>query len=327
MSEIIGQRFEKLVVKEQLNERDSDNRILFLCLCDCGTEVKVSAKRLKSKNTASCGCSRRDDLTGQVINGIKVLKSLKHDNPDAKSKASRVLCLCPHCGKEFIIETRALKAGQKSCGCLVSTTAFNLKPGDKVGFWTLIKATRIGNKNGASDRAWDAECICGTVKTVVERTLAKGLSTNCGCKRRERLSQRNFKHGMSSHYLHPIWCRIVAVCTNPQHPDFAYYGGRGITCLDLWLNDVVKFISDVLSEIGERPTPKHELDRIHNHGNYEPGNLRWATKLEQQNNTRWNYRIKDSDGQVLSARGYALKHCVSWEDARKIAKEQGDNRG
>ncbi len=58
-----------------------------------------------------------------------------------------------------------------------------------------------------------------------------------------------------------------------------------------WKSSPQEFISYVRSEIGERPSRWHSLDRKDNEGNYEPGNLRWATREDQQNNKRNNFRI------------------------------------
>lgn len=60
------------------------------------------------------------------------------------------------------------------------------------------------------------------------------------------------------------------------------YGGRGIRVCDEWRDDYQAF----LAHVGRRPSPNHSLDRIDNDGNYEPGNVRWTTKTEQQ----WNRR-------------------------------------
>lgn len=71
-------------------------------------------------------------------------------------------------------------------------------------------------------------------------------------------------------------------CYRPDHPQFKDYGGRGITVCDAWIQSFEQFVND----IGEPPTPAHSLDRIDNDGNYEPSNVRWATRIEQQRNRR-----------------------------------------
>lgn len=54
----------------------------------------------------------------------------------------------------------------------------------------------------------------------------------------------------------------------------------------LWVDDYAAFKAYILTELGERPTPKHSLDRVNNDGHYEPGNLTWATKRDQSLNRR-----------------------------------------
>jgi hypothetical protein len=76
-------------------------------------------------------------------------------------------------------------------------------------------------------------------------------------------------------------------CNDPGHRAFKNYGGRGISIHPAWM-DFATFRDDILCEIGPCPSPKHELDRIDNDGNYQPGNIRWATASEQCNNKRSN---------------------------------------
>ena len=71
-------------------------------------------------------------------------------------------------------------------------------------------------------------------------------------------------------------------CLNPNNARYAYYGGRGITVCPQWAHSFEQFLADV----GEKPSPELSIDRIDNDGNYEPGNVRWATKSEQSFNTR-----------------------------------------
>jgi hypothetical protein len=71
-------------------------------------------------------------------------------------------------------------------------------------------------------------------------------------------------------------------CLNPEHEFFSYYGGRGITVYQEWQDSFETFYQ----HIGPRPTKLHSLDRINNDLGYAPGNVRWATKVEQANNRR-----------------------------------------
>lgn len=67
-------------------------------------------------------------------------------------------------------------------------------------------------------------------------------------------------------------------CNNPNNKSYANYGGRGIKFL-------FESYSDFEKELGQRP-PHYTLDRINNNGHYEVGNIRWASKKEQNKNRR-----------------------------------------
>jgi hypothetical protein len=80
---------------------------------------------------------------------------------------------------------------------------------------------------------------------------------------------------------------ICQKCYNPKNPSYHHYGGRGITIHGPWRADRRLFVKEVIEKLGPRPTPKHSLDRWPNpHGNYEPGNLRWASPAQQAANRR-----------------------------------------
>ncbi len=79
-----------------------------------------------------------------------------------------------------------------------------------------------------------------------------------------------------------VWSGAKARCFNPGNIGYRYYGGRGITMCDRWRDSFEAFFADM----GPRPSMAHTLDRINNAGNYEPGNCRWATWLQQAANRR-----------------------------------------
>ncbi len=91
---------------------------------------------------------------------------------------------------------------------------------------------------------------------------------------------------MSETHLHKsveyhAWSNMRERCRNPHHKSYANYGGRGITISPLW-DTFAAFLADM----GRRPDDSFSLDRIDNDGNYEPGNCRWATRSQQQQNKR-----------------------------------------
>lgn len=91
-------------------------------------------------------------------------------------------------------------------------------------------------------------------------------------------------HGMNGTPMYYVWRAMISRCTLKSHPAYQRYGARGISVCDRWRDSFVAFYADM----GDRPSSEHSIDRINNDGNYEPGNCRWATKVQQQRNMRSN---------------------------------------
>lgn len=94
-----------------------------------------------------------------------------------------------------------------------------------------------------------------------------------------------YKGGISGHELYATWCAIKQRCFNENTPYFKYYGGRGISIHPPWRDDSTAFVAWITKNLGPRPEGC-TLDRIDVNGNYEPGNLRWATRSVQIQNRR-----------------------------------------
>lgn len=98
----------------------------------------------------------------------------------------------------------------------------------------------------------------------------------------------NFKHGESPALYekwspeYKAWCSMKSRCLRPLNSSFRYYGMRGVTIYPEWIDNYPAF----LRYVGRKPTPLHTLDRFPNpKGNYEPGNVRWASRRQQTLNS------------------------------------------
>jgi len=95
-----------------------------------------------------------------------------------------------------------------------------------------------------------------------------------------------YKHGLKGTPLYIKWKSIKGRLFNPNNSRYEYYGGRGITMYPLWIHNAKRFCDYIESLPNYNRPGFTSIDRIDNDGNYEPGNLRWATKVIQRNNQR-----------------------------------------
>jgi hypothetical protein len=164
--------------------------------------------------------------------------------------------------------------------------------GQTFGRLLVLKRANV-KKNEAF---WICKCICGNIITTRGIGLRQGSSKSCGCYMREVSTKtgkklgklpKKLKHGKVGSQVYQTWANIKQRCFNPKCIGYIYYGGRGIVVYKPWIKSFLAFYE----YIGDPPSNKHSLDRINNNGNYEPGNIRWATDKVQQCNKRTNHMI------------------------------------
>lgn len=122
MSKIVdltGQRFGKLQVIEITDQRTKGHGVIWRCKCDCGNMVLVRGDSLIHQGKDSCGCGRREDITGQRYGNLVAIKFAYVD----KKGRIKWIFRCD-CGNEKAIRTDSVKEGKTtSCGCILSETA------------------------------------------------------------------------------------------------------------------------------------------------------------------------------------------------------------
>ena len=150
------------------------------------------------------------------------------------------------------------------------------REGERYGHLTALKQVGV---NEHAQAMWECRCDCGNtvVKSVVSfNNGAKQCSKQC------KLGV-HVRHGAHKSKEYKAWADMKRRCFNPNLANYKHYGGRGITVCQEWVDNFEAF----LAYVGYAPEGNRiSIDRINNEGDYEPGNVRWATPREQVMNRR-----------------------------------------
>lgn len=153
--------------------------------------------------------------------------------------------------------------------------------GQRFGKLTVISPAPSKKKR----TMWLCLCDCGTKKIIGADKLVRGMTLSCGCYR----LQNRTKHGQSRTRLYKIWEGMKQRCNNPHVERYSHYGGRGIKVCKEWADSFEAFYAWAMAH---GYADNLQIDRIDNDGNYTPENCRWATRVENQSNTRQNVIIE-----------------------------------
>lgn len=152
---------------------------------------------------------------------------------------------------------------------------------------------------------WECLCDCGGTVAASGAHLRQERVTSCGCAQRASW----VIDGVSRLVEQRTWYGILARCFNVRNANYARYGGRGISVHPDWIG--LEGWPRFFAHVGPRPSSAHSIDRFpDNNGNYEPGNVRWATGSEQQANKRTTHLI-EYNGEKLPLKVMAKKYGIS----------------
>jgi hypothetical protein len=168
-------------------------------------------------------------------------------------------------------------------------------------FGKLVALEYVGNYQ------YLCQCDCGKQAVLRSINFTSSHTTSCGCRKSEHAVEncarinahpgrpnnlaafiaevqadptRHWAYDEQTHTAeYRAYRGAKRRCTDPTGKWWQDYGGRGIefrfTSFEQWL-----------AELGPKPSPGHSVDRKDNDGHYEPGNVRWATRAEQNKNQR-----------------------------------------
>lgn len=160
----------------------------------------------------------------------------------------------------------------------------------------LAQADDYVSPKGQSKSRWVCKCACGNVTTIIGNNLRRGTAASCGCRTRQASRDRRTHGHKIGRYPTPTyktWLGMKERCLNLNHPSYGYYGGRGVSICDRWVDSFEAFLADM----GECPDDPSDwvgthrywsLDRINPDGDYTPQNCRWASPHQQTVNRRSN---------------------------------------
>jgi hypothetical protein len=205
------------------------------------------------------------------------------------------------------------------------TAPINLK-GKRFG---RLLAIRDVGSNGKR-RLWLCQCDCGGTAEVVATKLKSGHTRSCGCLLADKNRELRQTHGHAPQgersLTYKSYTNMITRCENPRAINYERYGGAGINVCDRWRHgeNGLSGFECFLADMGERPSRRHSIDRIHSTLDYEPNNCRWVVSRVQSLN-RANTVMIDVNGYEVpltvacelsgvpyGAAWYRLQHGQPW---------------
>jgi len=326
--DITGRKFGRLTVVSKGQNKDKSNHCMWVCTCGCGNLKEVTAGGLIGGNVKSCGCLIEFNES-RIVHGL-TKKGYKRPRLYNIWGGIRDRCNCSTSGHYgdyggrgiFVCEEWSIFQNFSDWAKVNGYTDYLTleRKNNNLGYspdnckWATQKEqcnnTRRSRKltyNGKTQTItqW-AEELNIRVSTIQGR-INRGASNEqifFPGSLQKRTGKKVYKDYRDR--LMRIWSGIKSRCLCPTSSGFMNYGGRGIKICDEWL--VFSVFRDWALNSGYDKSLT--IDRKDNTGDYTPENCRWATKKEQQNNTRIT-RLLEYNGITLCLSDWAKELNIS----------------
>jgi hypothetical protein len=181
------------------------------------------------------------------------------------------------------------------------TRRTKLPPIEPGSVFVHLTAVRLVGADKWGDSIWLCRCSCGKETETKANKLKRGETKSCGCKKGQWCAEANTTHGASARGKMTVeyhtWQGMIDRCENPNYSQYADWGGRGIKVCAEWRHNFPAF----LAHIGPRPGPNYTIDRTNNDLDYQPGNVQWKTRTDQNRNKRSNRWVTHNGERMLAS--------------------------
>lgn len=157
------------------------------------------------------------------------------------------------------------------------------------GLLVVIEKAPPDSAGPSKGALWLARCRgCGSVRAYRGIDLRRGSAKSCGCSTAAVISESRKTHGATRTPEYKAWRSMIDRCERKTHRSYCRYGAKGVAVCPQWRHDFPAFFR----EVGQKPSAEYTLERVSNSRGYEPGNVRWATRIEQARNRSSNRYIE-----------------------------------
>lgn len=214
----------------------------------------------------------------------------------------------------YIRNMRIYKTGKEN-------KSFKNIEGNRFGKLIVIEdAIKLPNK---TQNYCFVKCDCGNTKHIMKSSLIHAKTLSCGCIHKEWLIDRSKKHGLCGTKIYKLFRGIVSRCYYKKNKGYMYYGGRGISIHNEWLENPMCFY-DWAMQNGYKEGLS--IERIDVNGNYEPSNCKWIPTIEQSMNTRRTIYI-DYNNKKYRLHELCKIYSVESKNVHAYIKRNGNTEG